>query len=60
MRLTTHIRKAEDGRLSLTVSEFPELEVDARNVEEIPEVVQQAASKLTGRKEEEFDVDVRF
>jgi hypothetical protein len=55
MRLTTRIKAATDGRLSLSVEEIPTLDVHARNVGEIPETVQRAAAELIGRKEEDLD-----
>ena len=60
MRLTTRIKAATDGWLSLSVEEIPTLDVHARNVGEIPEAVQRAAAELMGRKEDDFDVEVRY
>jgi hypothetical protein len=36
------------------------LDVQARNIDEIPEAVQRAAAKLTGCEEEDFDFEVRY
>lgn len=60
MRLTTCIKEATDGWLSLSVEEIPALDVHARNVGEIPVAVQRAAAKLMGREEQDFDVEVRY
>ena len=60
MKLTAHIKKAAEGWLDLAVVELPATEAHARNVEEIPGVVRVAAARLTGRSEEEFDVEVSY
>lgn len=60
MKLTVKIRKATDGRLDLQVLEMPELEVVARKFKEIPEAVAAAAASLTGRPQNEFEVDVGY
>ncbi|MDR6794617.1 hypothetical protein J2W89_003799 [Pseudarthrobacter oxydans] len=60
MKLTTRIKSATDGKLSLDIEELPALEVDAKNVGEIPEAVQAAAARLTGRDKSEFIIEVRY
>ncbi len=60
MNLTVKITKAADGLLDLRVVELPELDLSVRTVGEIPGVVSEAAAKLTGRSEQEFDVEVGY
>lgn len=60
MKLTTHIKSAAGGKLSLSIEEIPTLEVAVKNVGEIPEAVQAAAAKLTGRDKSEFIIEVRY
>lgn len=60
MRLTVKIRKATDGRLDLEVPELPEVQVVAKRVGDIPEVVRDAAAKLTGLPENDFNIDVGY
>lgn len=58
MKLTAQIMKAADGWLDLHVIELPALEAHARKVEEIPGVIKGAAAELTGRPENEFEVEL--
>jgi hypothetical protein len=60
MILTAQIKKAADGWLDLQVVELPDLEAHARKVEDIPDVVRDAAARLTGRPGHDFDVEVRY
>jgi hypothetical protein len=60
MKLTAQIKKATDGRLDLRVVELPEIEAQARNFAEIPKAVKDAAARLTGRRDQDFDVEVRL
>ena len=60
MILTAQIKKAADGWLDLRVIEMPDLEAHARNVEDIPDAVRDAAERLTGRPGHDFDVEVRY
>ncbi|GLU61587.1 hypothetical protein [Paenarthrobacter ureafaciens] len=60
MRLTVKIRKATDGRLDLQVVEMPELEVAVRKFKEIPSAVIEAAASLTGRSQDDFEVEVGY
>jgi hypothetical protein len=50
------VKEATDGRLSLKAEEIPAL-VHPTSVGEIP---RSAASKLMGRDQEDFDVEIRF
>lgn len=54
------IKKATDGRLDLEVPELPELQVMAKRTVDIPEVVRDAAAKLTGLPESDFTIDVGY
>ena len=58
MNLSVKITKATDGCLALKVVELPQLDINARNAGEIPLVVSEAAVKLTGRPERDFNIDV--
>lgn len=58
MNLSVKITKATDGCLDLKVVELPQLDINARNAGEIPLVVSEAAAKLTGRPEQDFNIDV--
>lgn len=60
MNLTVKILKVADGLLDLRVVELPELDLSARTIREIPAIVSEAAARLTGRPEQEFDVDVGY
>jgi hypothetical protein len=60
MNLTVKIMKAEDGLLDLRVVELPDLDLSARTFGEIPALVSEAAARLTGRSEQEFDVEVGY
>ena len=57
MNLTVKIKNAADVWLDLNVVELPNLVVGARNIGEIPLIVSEAAARLTGRPEHEFDVE---
>ena len=60
MRLTAQIKTAADGWLDLRVVELPELRAHAGKFDDIPDVVGDAASRLTGRPGHDFDVEVRY
>ena len=60
MKLTAQIGTASDGRLDLRVLELPELEAQASSVEAIPGAVREAAARLTGRPNEDFDIEIRY
>lgn len=60
MNLTAYIKDAADGWFDLRTLELPELQATAHRVEDIREVVREAAAKLTGRPASEFDVEVSY
>lgn len=60
MQLTARIKQATDGQLSLVVEELPALAVHASNLEDIPGAVRRAAAELTGRNQDDFEVDLRL
>jgi hypothetical protein len=60
MQLNALITAVEDGRLSLRIEELPDLVVDAKRYEEIPDTVSEAAAQLLGRQPEDFTVEILY
>ncbi|MFJ4029978.1 hypothetical protein ACIPWF_21780 [Paenarthrobacter sp. NPDC089989] len=60
MRLTVKTRQAKDNKMDLQVVELPELDVQAKKLREVSDVVKDAAAALTRRSREEFDVELGY
>lgn len=52
--------EAADGWVDLHVLQLPDLEAHARRMDEIPDVIRDAAARLTGRPKNDFNVEVRY
>ena len=60
MKLTVYIAIAADGKLQLRTVELPGLHVETDSLTDIEEAVRRAAAEETGKRFDEFAVEIQY